>query len=150
MIITLEHIERSSPQALPNVSALGYRCRFTSESGSGQALFVSATPDLEACLGKPLAVETMLSGLADFEALAAPPDEPDGLAALPTPGDYRATGKVNAIVWLDDEMENALIEAAVGECRFTFPSEAAGHADLDYGQWLRFTIHGLILWQLPN
>jgi hypothetical protein len=142
MRITLLAVDTHRPQPARGGQAVGYPCRFRSEWGAGEALFVPAGPAAETA-GREL------DARLEFEGISGPqPQEPGEepayrLEPLSTPGDYRLTGVVLSILWLDDEGELALLEARVGDEVLSLPLNGAAEDGLEYGAWASFTLHGL-------
>lgn len=150
LTITLTEIDDQEPQPVLGGRALGYPCAFTSEIGGGPALLAGRGRPGTNLLGAPLEVELAPEAV---EALRSPADEPDlapgggyRLEPLPgRPGDFRATGRIVSLVWLDDLQEDALLEVLIGPALFSFPAEGLGEAGLEWGGWLSFTLRRLVL-----
>lgn len=142
----LQQVDCSRPPGCP--------CEFRSEVGGGSAwlLLNPKKPTPEA--GQ--AVEVSLSCDSASDPQPIPPETPldPQLCPMAEPGDFQAAGQVTSIVWLDDEGKNSVVEALVGDSRFSLFYDQTG-ADRDvpaeplsYGQWVSFRIHKLLLIQI--
>jgi len=144
MRVTIHEIDLSRPQPVLGGSTVGFPCRFTSELGGGAA--VLALPPGEAVNGAAREYDVRLlpeeiSGLRPLaEGEAAAP----ALAPAAAAGEFEAVGLATSILWLDDEQEHGVLEVQVGEERLSIPLEGEGD-DLDYGQWVAFRLHRLVL-----
>lgn len=146
MEITILALNLTGPQPAPNGAEIGYPCEFRAEMGGGQALLVPRLPDPASLTGQQILVEVTQAEVSDFEPLPDATDRLPRLVPLEQPGSFRVTGSVRSITWLDDDPENALLEVWCGDCRFEFASSGLDLDEIEYGQWVRFQVQGLTLW----
>ena len=147
MQVTLQSINLDPSQRVDCSGLPGCPCVFRSELGGGSAVLLlnPKKPDPEA--GQVVDVTLSCDSASELQPL--PLESPLGpqLSPSPEPGNFLAAGQVASIVWLDDEGENSVVEALVGDSRFSLFYDQAGGAELDYGQWVSFSIHKLLLIQ---
>ncbi len=153
MEIILRELRTSQPVPIPKAitGGYGYWGKFHSDLTDGEAVFVLSSPDPGSLLGMTLEVWVSQVTIADFQVL--PQGEAKAqLTPLAMPGDYRATGMVTSILWLDEEdWEQAVIDVMVGPCKFSLRAQEIGEeVDLEYGQWVSFVVKRLTFWDLGS
>jgi hypothetical protein len=146
MKISLHSLDLAHPRPVLDGTAVAYSCEFSSELGGGRALFLPGKGTGAMDPGRIVEVELIPQATGDVYPLPEGMDAAARLEAVAqVPGDYLATGRVTAIVWLDDELEDALVEVAAGPAHFSVPAGQAGETGLEWGQWITFRLYQLVL-----
>jgi hypothetical protein len=150
MKIELHSIDLKNHQPFQEGPGIGYWCEFESPLARGSGLFIPRGPFTESYEGKSIQVQVMAESISDVQPLS---DEEAGafqFVPLGSPGDYRAEGRVVSLVWLDDDQEDAMLEVLVGEDLLSFPASSLDEAPIEFGGWVSFTIHQLVLVEVQS
>jgi hypothetical protein len=123
----------------------GYRIRFRSELGCGTALLAVSDSVSPALLGQEIFVEIEAQSFRDVRVLL--PEEPHHyhFEALPEEGNYEAVGEVLRVM-TEAGAGFAITDVCVGEALFHWTPEDIGEDIFVPGDWVRFTVIGLVLW----
>ena len=139
MKIEVTRIDKSNSVLVTGGQSLGFKCCFRCKTTEGSAVFVPYSGrghNLE--VGHYISVETSQESISDFAILSA--DTPHQMTPLPTSGDYDVIGTVELNG--DDE----IFHIDVDDFSFTLGIKDTGGMKPLPGQRVRFTVHGLELY----
>ncbi len=127
-----------------------YRVHFTAAMMRGYAWLVwsGETPPPQG----DYSVETGMEAIRGFQVVPPDMDRQASIHPLTTPGDYRVSGRVEAVWPGDDGGVSWGAYVRVGDCSFTVNSDdLSGGPDnqglrLRKGDWVEFEVGGLSLW----
>jgi hypothetical protein len=123
----------------------GYLVRFRSELTSGIALLAATQSVSSAMCGREITVEVGQRAIESVQVVL--PEEPRAfrLSPLPEPGNYEVVGEVSGGI-LGEDGGLFLVDVCVGDARFTLTTEDVNLSLYGLGDWVRFRIIGLVLW----
>jgi hypothetical protein len=123
----------------------GHRIRFRSELTSGIALLVAGHSVGPGLHGREICVEVEADSFQDLRVLLAEAPHSYSLMALPQEGCYAAVGQVNYAPPREND-DYPIIGVCVADAWFHWTPDVTGRQRLSVGDWIGFTVVGLVLW----
>ncbi len=123
----------------------GYLIKFRSDLTSGYALLVADHSVSSALRGREISVETGQRDVVEVHPLL--PEEPRAyrMTPLPEAGDYEAVGNIDEETLDEGNGFNSLY-VYVGDARFVWTTQDVSQRIIKPGDWIRFKVIGLALW----
>ena len=143
MQILVRQIDLSTPQTISGSSA-AYWISFDCELAMGRALLVPAAGGVQR--GQSISVETDQETVSQFHVLATGEQQQARLLSLDEAGSYALTGKVATVIAPGADGQPRILDIAVDACYFTLTEEEIREDSVSRGDWVKFVVHRMSLW----